>query len=75
MKPVVAFLALVPLAAGWLYGLSAADERLADMHVIDWHAHVAGLGYGGSGAFINEQMRNNFRFRSNKMNGCPDAAA
>lgn len=62
MKPVFAFLALIPLAAGCLDGSSAADKRLADMHVIDWHAHVAGLGYGGSGAFINEQMRNNFRF-------------
>lgn len=31
-------------------------------HIIDFHAHVAGLGYGNSGCFINEDMRNNFRF-------------
>ena len=32
-------------------------------HIIDFHAHVAGLGYGNSGCFINDEMRNNFRFR------------
>jgi predicted TIM-barrel fold metal-dependent hydrolase len=53
----------VILLEGWLDGPSAADEPLENMHVIDWHAHAAGLGYGGSGAFINEQLRNNFRFR------------
>lgn len=31
--------------------------------IIDAHMHVAGLGYGDSGCFINEKMRNNFRFR------------
>ncbi len=30
--------------------------------IIDTHVHVAGLGYGDSGAFINEGMRNNIRF-------------
>ncbi len=30
--------------------------------IIDFHAHVAGLGYGNSGCFINDEMRNNFRF-------------
>lgn len=53
----------VILSAGRLDRPSAADEPLESMHVIDWHAHAAGLGYGGSGAFINEQLRNNFRFR------------
>jgi predicted TIM-barrel fold metal-dependent hydrolase len=32
-------------------------------HIIDFHAHVAGLGYGGSGCFVNDEMRNNFRFK------------
>jgi uncharacterized protein len=63
MKPVILFSAQVILPAGRLDGPSAADEPLEDMHVIDWHAHAAGLGYGGSGAFINERLRNNFRFR------------
>jgi uncharacterized protein len=31
--------------------------------IIDFHAHVAGLGYGKSGCFINDEMRNNFRFK------------
>lgn len=30
--------------------------------IIDFHSHVAGLGYGDSGCFINEEMRNNIRF-------------
>lgn len=30
--------------------------------IVDAHVHVAGLGYGDSGCFINEQMRNNIRF-------------
>ncbi|RYY73654.1 MAG: metal-dependent hydrolase [Gammaproteobacteria bacterium] len=32
-------------------------------HIVDFHVHVAGLGYGNSGCFINDEMRNNFRFR------------
>ena len=62
-KPAILSVALVILSAGWLHGPSAADEPLENMHVIDWHAHAAGLGYGGSGAFISEQLRGNFRFR------------
>lgn len=34
-----------------------------DKTIIDFHAHVAGLGYGNSGCFINDEMRNNFRFK------------
>lgn len=30
--------------------------------IVDFHAHVAGLGYGDSGCFINEEMRSNIRF-------------
>lgn len=39
-----------------------ANESLEKLHVIDWHVHIAGLGYGNSGAFINGEMRSNFRF-------------
>ncbi len=63
ISPVILSVALVILSAAWLHGPSAADEPLEDRHIIDWHAHAAGLGYGGSGAFISEQLRNNFRFR------------
>ena len=31
--------------------------------VIDIHAHTAGLGYGNSGCFINQKMRDNIRFK------------
>ncbi len=37
-------------------------DPLEEAHVIDWHVHVAGLGFGDSGNFINEEMRGNFRF-------------
>ncbi len=30
--------------------------------IIDNHVHIAGLGYGDSGCFINARMRNNYRF-------------
>jgi predicted TIM-barrel fold metal-dependent hydrolase len=59
--PIVLFCLL--LAGGFSQAPVVADERLENRHVIDWHAHVAGLGYGGSGAFINDGMRRNFRFR------------
>jgi predicted TIM-barrel fold metal-dependent hydrolase len=50
-------------AAGLPTGAVSADDGLENLHVIDWHAHVAGLGYGDSGAFISDGMRRNFRFR------------
>ncbi len=40
-----------------------ADQSLTDLSITDWHVHVAGLGYGDSGNFINKEMRENFRFR------------
>ena len=30
--------------------------------ILDVHVHVAGLGYGESGCFINKEMRENYRF-------------
>lgn len=47
-------------------GYALSDENLlpfAGKDIIDFHAHVAGLGYGDSGCFVNDEMRNNFRFR------------
>ena len=46
--------------------LDKYDEKLLpfkEKQIIDFHAHVAGLGYGNSGCFVNDEMRNNFRFR------------
>lgn len=31
--------------------------------IVDFHVHVSGLGYGDSGCFINQEMRDNYRFR------------
>lgn len=49
---------LLPAAAPGDAGL----QELQAAHVIDWHVHTAGLGYGGSGNFINDAMRDNIRF-------------
>ncbi len=38
----------------------AADRRRSDY--LDMHVHVAGIGAGGSGCFVSEEMRKNFRF-------------
>ena len=47
-----------------LFGANAsADNDLQFLTITDWHVHVAGLGYGDSNNFINQQMRDNFRFR------------
>lgn len=54
-------LCLVTFAPGCT-GPVVIDQPLKDLHIIDWHVHVAGLGYGGSGAFINRTLRENFRF-------------
>ena len=35
----------------------------ADQPYVDLHVHTAGIGAGGSGAFVNREMRENFRFR------------
>ncbi len=39
-----------------------ANEDLEKLTITDWHVHVAGLGHGDSGNYVNEAMRNNFRF-------------
>ncbi len=45
-----------------LHGARVSAEGLEQEHIIDWHVHVAGLGYGDSGNFINKGMRDNYRF-------------
>lgn len=42
-------------------GLGRLDPGVGKS-IVDMHVHVAGLGYGGSGCFINPEMRNNVRF-------------
>ena len=40
-----------------------ANVAWADAQIVDLHVHTAGIGAGGSGAFVNREMRENFRFR------------
>lgn len=61
MKSATVITLLVIFSGGFLAGDSAADERLEALHIVDFHVHAAGLGYGGSGAFLNKEMRENFR--------------
>jgi predicted TIM-barrel fold metal-dependent hydrolase len=45
-------------------GISVGNARqLEVLHIIDWHVHVAGLGYGNSGCFISKKMRRNLRYK------------
>ena len=42
---------------------AAALAVVAEEGYLDMHVHTAGIGAGGSGAFISEEMRRNIRFR------------
>ena len=47
------------------YFLIPVDERLAEATAsgyVDMHVHAAGIGAGSSGAFINREMQESFRF-------------
>ncbi|MFK5913068.1 MAG: amidohydrolase family protein [Woeseiaceae bacterium] len=43
------------------YDLDHLDPGIGKT-IIDTHVHVAGLGYGDSGCFVNREMQDNFRF-------------
>lgn len=45
-----------------LLSLAVHADILQDKTIIDFHVHVAGLGYGNSGCFINKTMQDNYRF-------------
>ena len=53
----LAAVAMACLAAG------AEAVRTTPAPFVDLHVHTAGIGAGGSGAFVNREMRENFRFR------------
>ena len=58
---------VVALAALGAIALVATPARMpsppANHQIVDLHVHTAGIGAGGSGAFVNREMRENFRFR------------
>jgi len=61
-------LALVLLALGVGVASAFRNGEIGDLAppvgktIVDAHVHVAGLGYGDSGCFINAKMHDNFRF-------------
>ncbi len=63
-----ALVAVILLTAGALalWALTSPDPDVsgpgADSGYLDMHVHIAGIGAGGSGCFINQAMRANFRF-------------
>jgi predicted TIM-barrel fold metal-dependent hydrolase len=67
MKKLSAMLLMTILVVSIVgYAATKSNDHLLPFErksVIDFHVHVAGLGYGNSGCFVNEEMRNNFRFR------------
>ena len=58
---------MVATAALLAIALVATPARMpspaATAQIVDLHVHTAGIGAGGSGAFVNREMRENFRFR------------
>ena len=51
-----------PLAWLGLLILQVAAPDALSAPYLDMHVHTAGIGAGGSGAFVSEAMRSNFRF-------------
>lgn len=62
VKTLIVFLGLAVL---WflLFSLFRAPlpERLSE-HVVDMHVHVAGLGHGGSNAFVSRELAESYKF-------------
>lgn len=67
-KKTILLLLLLSVSVVLALFMSARDKRIGELNpgvgknIIDLHVHVAGLGYGDSGCFINETMRKNIRF-------------
>lgn len=62
-KIVIVFISVVViLFISPLFIAIDVDAEANEKNIIDFHAHVAGLGYGNSGCFINKEMRENIRF-------------
>ena len=46
----------------WLSWPTAEHPQVPKQPYLDMHVHVAGLGFGDSGIFISDELRENFRF-------------
>ena len=65
VRRVVVALVGVGVASVCIYIAIPVDESVAmatDSGYLDMHVHTAGIGAGGSGAFINREMQESFRF-------------
>jgi len=66
MKRILLLLSLIVITLSVFATIHSTDLGELDpgsgKSIVDMHVHVAGLGYGDSGCFINEGMRNNVRF-------------
>ncbi|MCY4012762.1 MAG: amidohydrolase family protein [Gammaproteobacteria bacterium] len=63
-------IAIAVVAIGALSAIALVAKTVSTMpsppataQIVDLHVHTAGIGAGGSGAFVNREMRENFRFR------------
>ncbi len=63
MKKALTYL-FVAILVSWLAWRlwPTPDQPDTTSNYLDMHVHTAGLGYGESGAFINEQMANSYKF-------------
>lgn len=59
---VIMVLCFAGLALAYYLMPAAPTHPQPEKSIVDIHVHVAGLGYGESGCFINSAMRENFRF-------------
>lgn len=46
----------------WFKGSALLPAALPESPIIDMHVHIAGLGYGKSGCFVSEEMKNSYKF-------------
>ncbi len=46
----------------WWYWPGEQSQPSESTQYVDMHLHTAGLGYGGSGAFISQSMRDSYKF-------------
>lgn len=60
---------LVLALAGWIWvrlwfqGPVLPPEALPERGIVDIHAHVAGIGAGGSGCFVSAELRSSFKLK------------
>lgn len=46
----------------WFKGSIQPLSKLPESSIIDMHVHIAGLGYGNSGCFVSEEMKDSYKF-------------